>query len=86
MARFLNMLFEEAGDEILDKDTVINKFNEAGVPITWSRLTMMKVHFEKKIEVPKKGNANDNEEESKESSNKEESKKSKKKKAKENFK
>lgn len=43
MAQFLELLFIEAmssGVEggMIEKDTVINKFNEAGVPLTWTRL------------------------------------------------
>jgi hypothetical protein len=53
MATFLEMLFKEAGDEcILTRSSVINKFNEAGVPLTWARLASMNTLFEKKCCVP----------------------------------
>jgi hypothetical protein len=35
MADFLRLLFKEAGNNVLFRSTVTNKFNEAGVPITW---------------------------------------------------
>lgn len=36
----------------MSKPTVINKFNEAGVPLTWSRLCLAKNLFEKKAVIP----------------------------------
>jgi hypothetical protein len=48
MANFLKMLFEEAGEIILTRSSVMGKFNEAGVPITWARLASMNTMFEKK--------------------------------------
>ncbi len=35
MADFLKMLFKECPQGYLTKTTVMQKFNEAGVPITW---------------------------------------------------
>ena len=52
MANFLAQLFKEAGDQVLQKTTVINKFNEAGVPLTWARLVSMNVMFERKAVFP----------------------------------
>lgn len=52
MAKFLMLLFEEVRDGIYFKSTIVKKFNEAGVPLTWSRLCLTKVHFEKKIIMP----------------------------------
>jgi hypothetical protein len=49
MANFLEKLFGEACETILYKSTVLNKFNEAGVPLTWARLVSMKNQFEKKL-------------------------------------
>ena len=53
MARFLLKLFEEAGpDRVLQKTTVINKYNQAGVPITWNRIAPENIYFEKKQPYP----------------------------------
>ena len=52
MANFLKMLFEEAGEIILTRSSVMGKFNEAGVPITWARLASMNTMFEKKTVFP----------------------------------
>lgn len=40
MSKYLLHLFNEAGDTILFKSTVLKKFNEAGVPLTWTRLCL----------------------------------------------
>ena len=52
MARFLLLLFEEMGDTVLYKHTVLNKYNESGVPLTWARLVLTKVQYEKKTAFP----------------------------------
>lgn len=53
MAKFLLKLFEEAGeDTVLQRSTVNNKYNEAGVPLTWARLVGENVMFEKKTNFP----------------------------------
>ena len=52
MANFLRMLFKEAGEILLPKSTVLAKFNEAGVPITWCRILPSNVMFEKKTVFP----------------------------------
>ena len=50
MADFLEILWREAGPEgILTRQTVMDKYNEAGVPITWARLVSMNTLFEKKV-------------------------------------
>jgi hypothetical protein len=52
MADFLEMLFQEAGETVLTRQAVMDKFNEAGVPITWARLLSMNTLFEKKSWIP----------------------------------
>lgn len=52
MKEMLQLLFKEHPDTILFKHTVIKKFNEASVPLTWNRLTEWDGFFEKKINMP----------------------------------
>jgi len=52
MAGFLQILFKEHPNLPLYKTTVIRKYIEAGVPITWPRITPLKLHYEKKISLP----------------------------------
>jgi hypothetical protein len=52
MARFLDILFKEAPNGYLLRSTVIHRFNEAGVPITWPRMASLKTYFEKKNVMP----------------------------------
>ena len=52
MAKFLELLFEETKDTVLHKTTVYKKFNEAGVPLTWNRLCLTRIYFEKKVVMP----------------------------------
>ena len=52
MAKFLLLLFEEQGTPYLIKENVLRKYNEAGVPITWQRLQITRVMFEKKVNLP----------------------------------
>jgi len=46
------MLFEDAGGRWLLRGEVIDKYNESGVPITWSRIAPFGHFFEKKTVVP----------------------------------
>ena len=52
MSDFLDMLFKEADENILMRTTVMAKYNEAGVPITWARLASKNTMFEKKTNFP----------------------------------
>lgn len=52
MANFLKKLFSESGNGYVLKTTALAKYNEAGVPITWSRLVSTNVMFEKKSNYP----------------------------------
>jgi len=52
MARFLSMLLEEAGEQWLLRDWVLNRYKESGVPITWPRIAPFNIYFEKKAVVP----------------------------------
>lgn len=52
MMEFMQMLFKEADDTILMKQSILNKFNEANVPITWARLVSTNCIFEKKTVFP----------------------------------
>ena len=50
MADFLEILWKEAGPEgILTRQAAMDKYNEAGVPITWARLVSTNILFEKKV-------------------------------------
>ena len=51
MADFLQILWAEAGDNILTRQNVMDKYNEAGVPITWARLLSMNILLEKKVQM-----------------------------------
>ena len=50
MTRFLQLVLDESPIGYLPKSSVMKKFNEAGVPITWARLD--KVYFDKKNFFP----------------------------------
>ena len=52
MVNFLKKLFEEAGERVLLKSEVLEKYNESGVPITWPRIATFNVFFEKKTILP----------------------------------
>lgn len=52
MSDFLLLLFKEANSEFIFKQNALKKYNEAGVPITWSRLCLERVQFEKKVNFP----------------------------------
>jgi len=53
MGQFLDILFkEEAPNGYLLKSTLMQKFNEGGVPITWARLIGVRNLFEKKTNFP----------------------------------
>jgi hypothetical protein len=52
MATFMKQLFEEAGDRVLLRSYVLDKYNEAGVPITWARIAPFNYFFEKKNLYP----------------------------------
>ena len=52
MVNFLKLLFKEFKSEILPKETVLRKYNEAGVPMVWARLVSCNVIFEKKSLLP----------------------------------
>lgn len=52
MADFLLLLFKEYDKIVLTKSEVINKYNEAGVPITWARIAPLNIMFEKKTNMP----------------------------------
>jgi hypothetical protein len=52
MADFMKVLFKESGKTVLFHHTVQNKYNEAGVPITWARIQPFNYFFEKKTAFP----------------------------------
>ena len=52
MASFLKVLFNESENGYVLKTTALAKYNEANVPITWSRLVSTNVFFEKKSNYP----------------------------------
>lgn len=52
MVKFLDMLFKSSRNGYVLRSTVLNKFNEAGVPITWQRMASLKTYFEKKNHYP----------------------------------
>ncbi|CDW90021.1 3-5 exonuclease family protein [Stylonychia lemnae] len=52
MASFLTKLFKESDKEYMLRSTVIRKYNESGVPITWARIASFKLYFEKKSNFP----------------------------------
>lgn len=52
MSDFMKILFKESGSTVLFKQTITNKFNEAGVPLTWQRIQPYGYFFEKKTAFP----------------------------------
>lgn len=52
MGRFLDILLQEAPNGYLLKSTLMRKYNESGVPITWPRLLSVRPLFEKKNNFP----------------------------------
>ena len=50
MTKFLELVLRESQNGYLHKSSVMKKFNEAAMPITWTRLD--KVYFEKKSTYP----------------------------------
>ncbi len=52
MTKFLQLLFKESLTIYIPKSNVLKKFNEAGVPVTWTRLVLSRIFFEKKAAYP----------------------------------